>query len=118
MPKNTISSRSTLYVNVCVTVFWLYTGKSKEAEKALGLWTRMQEEDVQPSDEFLSALGTFLKNEGKEVPFVIPEVTEVHRDRRESHEAHGMGTALTAAQKFRLALRRNDMDDALAFKQM
>lgn len=118
MPKNTISSRSTLYVNVCVTVFWLYTGKSKEAEKALGLWTRMQEEDVQPSDEFLSALGTFLKNEGKEVPFVIPEVTECHRDRRESHEAHGMGTALTAAQKFRLALRRNDMDDALAFKQM
>ncbi|CAG2064426.1 unnamed protein product [Timema podura] len=28
-------------------------GKASEPEKALGLWTRMQEEDVQPSDEFL-----------------------------------------------------------------
>jgi len=99
-------------------IFWFYTGKSKEAEKALGLWTRMQEEDVQPSDEFLSALGNFLKNEGKEVPFVIPEITEVHKDKKESHETHETGTALTATQKFRLALRRNDMDDALAFKQM
>jgi len=104
---------------MCVLIiFWFYTGKSKDAEKALGLWTRMQEEDVQPSDEFLSALGTFLKKEGKEVPFVIPEVTEVHKGRKESHEAQETGTATTATQKFRLALRRNDMDDALAFKQM
>jgi hypothetical protein len=78
----------------------------------------MQEEDVQPSDEFLATLGNFLKNEGKEVPFVIPDVTEVHRDRRESHEGLEMGTALTATQKFKLALRRNDIDGALAYKQM
>lgn len=92
--------------------------KSKEADKALGLWTRMQEEDVQPSDEFLSTLGTFLKKEGKEVPFVIPEVTEVQKDRRVSHEAHETGTALTTTQKFRQALRRNDIDGALAYKQI
>jgi hypothetical protein len=81
----------------------------------------MQEEDVQPSDEFLSTLGTFLKKEGKEVPFVIPEVplaTEVHRGRGESHEAEGTGTTLTAAQKFKQALSKNDLDDALAHKQM
>ncbi|PSN31581.1 hypothetical protein C0J52_21546 [Blattella germanica] len=39
-----------------------------------GLWTRMQEEDVQPSDEFLTTLGNLLKAEGREVPFVLPEV--------------------------------------------
>jgi leucine-rich PPR motif-containing protein len=104
---------------MCVLIiYWFYTGKSKETDKALGLWTRMQEEDVQPSDEFLSTLGMFLKKEGKEVPFFIPEVTEVHRDRSESHEAHESGAALTATQKFRLALRRNDIDEALAYKQM
>jgi hypothetical protein len=59
-----------------------------------------------------------LKKEGIEVPFVIPEVIEVHKDRKESHEAHETGTATTTTQKFRLALRRNDVDDALAFKQM
>jgi hypothetical protein len=81
----------------------------------------MQEEDVQSSDEFLSTLGTFLKNEGKEVPFVIPEVplaSEVHRGRGESHEAEGTGTALTATQKFKQALSRNNLDDALVHKQM
>jgi hypothetical protein len=81
----------------------------------------MQEEDVQPSDEFLSTLGTFLKKEGKEVPFVIPEVplaTEVHRGRRESHEAEETGTTLIATQKFKQALRRNYLDDALVQKQM
>lgn len=81
----------------------------------------MQEEDVQPSDQFLSTLGTFLKNEGKEVPFVIPEVvlaTEVRKGRGESHEAEASGTTLTATQNFRQALRRNDLDDALIHKQM
>jgi hypothetical protein len=80
----------------------------------------MQEEDVQPSDEFLSTLGTFLEKEGKEVPFVIPEViltTEVHRGRGESHEAEASGTTLTATQNFRQALRRNYLDDALIHKQ-
>lgn len=81
----------------------------------------MQEEDVQPSDEFLSTLGTFLKKEGKEVPFVIPEVplaAEIQKGRRESHEAEGTGIALTATQKFKQALSRNDLDDALVHKQM
>jgi hypothetical protein len=81
----------------------------------------MQEEDVQPTEEFLSTLGTFLKNEGKEVPFVIPEVvrvTEAHRGRGESHEAEASGTTLTATQNFIQALRRNDLDDALVHKQM
>ncbi|XP_039283896.1 leucine-rich PPR motif-containing protein, mitochondrial [Nilaparvata lugens] len=48
--------------------------KLDNAEKALSLWTRMQEENVQPSDEFLHRLGTFLTEKGLSVPFVIPTV--------------------------------------------
>jgi leucine-rich PPR motif-containing protein len=110
---------------MCVLIlYWISIGKSKDPDKALGLWTRMQEEDVQPSDEFLSTLGTFLKKEGREVPFVIPEVSEVtpvsevHRGGRESLEAKETGTALIETQKFRQSLRRNDLDDALMHKQM
>jgi pentatricopeptide repeat protein len=110
---------------VClVIVYWLFIGKSKDPDKALGLWTRMQEEDVQPSDEFLSVLGNFLKKEGREVPFVIPEIVEappaadIYRGGKKSHEAQETGTPLPATQKFRQALRRNNLDDALLHKQM
>lgn len=84
----------------------------------------MQEEDVQASDEFLSTLGNFLKKEGREVPFVIPEIVEappiadVHRGDRNSHGAQETGTGLTAAQKFKQALRKNNLDDALLHKQL
>uniref|UniRef100_A0A182SSE3 Uncharacterized protein n=1 Tax=Anopheles maculatus TaxID=74869 RepID=A0A182SSE3_9DIPT len=44
----------------------------KDATKSLGLWTRMQEESVAPSDAFLMELGDFLKSNGYEVPFAIP----------------------------------------------
>lgn len=49
--------------------------KDKQPEKALGLWTKMQEEDIQPSDEFLTKLGNFLRGNGLEVPFVMPETS-------------------------------------------
>ncbi|XP_035911020.1 leucine-rich PPR motif-containing protein, mitochondrial isoform X2 [Anopheles stephensi] len=54
-----------------------YIGE-KDAVKSLGLWTRMQEENVTPSDAFLRDLGDFLKSNGYEVPFAIPvpEATE------------------------------------------
>ncbi|XP_052899073.1 leucine-rich PPR motif-containing protein, mitochondrial [Anopheles moucheti] len=53
-----------------------YIGE-KDAVKSLGLWTRMQEENVTPSDAFLTELGEFLKNNGYEVPFAIPVQTPV-----------------------------------------
>uniref|UniRef100_A0A182NB72 Very long-chain specific acyl-CoA dehydrogenase, mitochondrial n=1 Tax=Anopheles dirus TaxID=7168 RepID=A0A182NB72_9DIPT len=48
-----------------------YIGE-KDADKALGLWTRMQEESVAPSDAFLTELGDFLKSNGYDVPFAVP----------------------------------------------
>lgn len=47
--------------------------KDDQPEKALGLWTKIQEEeDVTPSDQFLTTLGRYLENKGLEVPFVLP----------------------------------------------
>ncbi|KAF2352883.1 Pentatricopeptide repeat [Trinorchestia longiramus] len=42
-------------------------------DKALGLWTQMQEEDLPASDKFLRDLGSFLQQNDKPVPFAIPE---------------------------------------------
>ncbi|KAH8237964.1 hypothetical protein KR032_009124 [Drosophila birchii] len=47
--------------------------KANEAEKALGLWTKMQEEAVTPNDAFLLKLADILKKNNLEVPFVVPE---------------------------------------------
>nr|CAD7395757.1 unnamed protein product [Timema poppensis] len=63
--------RSDIYYHLLLTYC-----KALEPEKALGLWTRMQEEDVQPSDEFLYKLGTFLTAQGLSVPFTIPAAPE------------------------------------------
>lgn len=46
--------------------------KQDDVEKALGLWTQMQEEDLAPNDQFLITLGTYLQEKGLQVPFVLP----------------------------------------------
>lgn len=98
--------------------------KSKDPDKALGLWTRMQEEDVLPMDEFLQTLGNFLKTEGREVPFIMPEIGETppptasgeHKGRKENRATQN-AAVLSVSQKLRQALRKNNLDDALAVKQ-
>ncbi|KAH8271898.1 hypothetical protein KR044_009914 [Drosophila immigrans] len=47
--------------------------KADEAEKALGLWTKMQEEAVAPTEAFLLRLADLLQRKNMEVPFVVPE---------------------------------------------
>lgn len=51
----------------------MLSGHADNIEKAYGLWTQMQDEDVQVTDEFLIKLGNFMKSKNLEVPFVIPE---------------------------------------------
>ncbi|KAJ8250644.1 hypothetical protein COCON_G00225660 [Conger conger] len=43
-------------------------------EKALATWTKMQEENVVPRERTQLLLARILKNNGQEVPFVMPEV--------------------------------------------
>lgn len=47
--------------------------KEDSPEKALGLWTKIQEEeDVALTDQFLSTLAVFLEEKGVEIPFIVP----------------------------------------------
>lgn len=51
--------------------------KADETDKALGLWTILQEEAEIPSEAFLVYLGNHLKSKNREVPFIIPEQQSV-----------------------------------------
>lgn len=61
--------RGDIYYNLLLS----YT-KDDQPEKALGLWTKMQEEDIAPSEQFLVKLGNFLQSKGIAVPFSVPTV--------------------------------------------
>uniref|UniRef100_A0A6B2E5A6 Putative bicoid mrna stability factor n=1 Tax=Phlebotomus kandelakii TaxID=1109342 RepID=A0A6B2E5A6_9DIPT len=50
--------------------------KEDVPDKALGLWTKMQEEDIAPSDAFLTKLGKYLQSKKLEVPFALPELVK------------------------------------------
>lgn len=89
--------RSDIYYQLLLS----YISK-KDSEKALGLWTQMQEEDVQPTDEFLINLSNFLKSEGQPVPFVVPQTkTE---------------TKNSSLQEFRDAIKNVDTTKAIELK--
>lgn len=47
--------------------------KANETDKALGLWTILQEEGEIPSELFLTYLGKHLQSKNREVPFIVPE---------------------------------------------
>lgn len=47
--------------------------KANETDKALGLWTLLQEEGEIPSEQFLNYLGNHLKSKNREVPFAMSE---------------------------------------------
>ncbi|XP_045528765.1 leucine-rich PPR motif-containing protein, mitochondrial [Pieris brassicae] len=63
-----ILDRSNIFYHLLVTYC-----KANETDKAVGLWTTLQEEGEIPTDEFLIHLGNHLKSQNKEVPFVIPQ---------------------------------------------
>ncbi|CAH2108523.1 unnamed protein product [Euphydryas editha] len=60
--------RSNIFYHLMVTYC-----KADETDKALGLWTVLQEEGEIPSDDFLLYLGNHLKSKNRDIPFVIPE---------------------------------------------
>ncbi|CAG9578979.1 unnamed protein product [Danaus chrysippus] len=60
--------RSNIFYQLLVTYC-----KADETDKALGLWTLLQEEGEIPSEKFLTLLGSHLISKNREVPFVMPE---------------------------------------------
>lgn len=59
--------RSEIYYSLLQTYI-----KEAAVEKALNLWTTMQEENISPSDIFLVKLADFLKSHDQNVPFHVP----------------------------------------------
>lgn len=61
--------RSEIYYNLLQTYI-----KDKATDKCLEMWTKMQEEDITPSEVFLTRLAEYLESEGVAVPFKKPEI--------------------------------------------
>lgn len=60
-----------------VLIFQLYLDRSGDADKAMELWTQLQEEGFIPSNEFLILLADILNRKGKLVPFNVPQRCEI-----------------------------------------
>ncbi|XP_017052922.2 LOW QUALITY PROTEIN: leucine-rich PPR motif-containing protein, mitochondrial [Drosophila ficusphila] len=73
--------------------------KADEAEKALGLWTKMQEEAVTPNDAFLLKLAEILKKKNMDVPFVVPETQKEQASRRNKPKEQVKTEATTETAK-------------------
>lgn len=112
--------------NIYYTLLLSYC-KAEDAEKALGLWTKMQEEDVTPSDAFLLKLAELLKSKNIEIPFVIPQQEQsIWSDTKksESNQTHPNQTNLKRLRQssssniynFRKAIESGDVDTAIQIK--
>ena len=97
--------RSNIYYQLLLSYI-----KHREAEKALGLWTQMQEEDLTPSDQFLNELGGFLKSQNMEVPFTIPNITPVQTSVAKNNRVNDV-------LAFRQNIKSGSVDRALAIKK-
>lgn len=83
----------------------------------------MQEEDCQPTDKFLLKLGSFLKANGIDVPFVMPEAqvpttpvkTSTTPSKIKSVQS-GPADSPNGLVSFRQALKNNETDKALQLK--
>lgn len=99
--------RSDIYYQLLLS----YISKT-DCDKALGLWTEMQEEDCQPTEKFLFTLGNFLKENGHHVPFVMPKMDAAPEVEKSKY------TVPTDSElaRFRQLLRNNQTDEALQLK--
>ncbi|XP_074026112.1 bicoid stability factor isoform X2 [Leptinotarsa decemlineata] len=80
--------------------------KQDDTEKALGLWTQMQEEDLAPTDMFLNTLGSFLQKKGQHVPFVVPKESS-------SEPTMMSAEAVNSQNILRNYLKRGTLNEAL-----
>lgn len=106
-------NRNDIYYQLLLT----YISK-EDCEKALGLWTEMQDEDLQPSDQFLLKLNSFLKDNNREVPFVVPqiEIEEKKVTKQTPVKVSESNIPQNTASVFRHALKNNEIDQALQLK--
>lgn len=122
-------NRAEIYYNLLLSYC-----KENEPDKALGLWTKMQEENISPSDAFLLKLAEFLSSKNLEVPFVVPEkeivikkattakITSVQTNEKTDSKKKPLTVTPKIAisepvSQLRQALKNNDIDQALQIQQ-
>lgn len=103
-----------------------------QPEKALGLWTKMQEEDIAPTEQFLTTLGKYLQANNLEVPFVMPnepvpakkakapKVKEVKEAPAKAPKKESVADTPPKSETlsiFKKAYRSNDIDLAIEAKK-
>ena len=88
-------------------------GKANDPDKALGVWTALQEENLQASQEFLAYLADFLRKNNREVPFVVSDAKVVP----EGGSTFSVGVQTELQRKLRTALRANKLDEAIRIRQ-
>lgn len=99
--------------------------KNGNTDKALSVWTTMQEENVQPSVELLIYLADFLRKNNCSVPFVVPDASEMMTtvpsssssppsSSSEGSRSSGLPKSIT---EFRRCIEMNEIDRALQIKQ-
>ncbi|XP_063887839.1 leucine-rich PPR motif-containing protein, mitochondrial-like [Scylla paramamosain] len=102
--------------------------KKNDPDKALGVWTNMQEDNYQPSDNFLIELGQFLQASGRKVPFAIPQQEAAPKSeatpkseaipQKEATPQPAISVSeSTPLEQFRQALKKNDWTAALDLKK-
>ena len=88
--------QKSLFYYECVSV------DSDNADKAIDVWTAMQEEGVNSSDQFLVKLANYLKSKGIKPPFNISEETlKIYNKEGRRHSVQLEELQQTPAEKHR-----------------
>uniref|UniRef100_A0A1B6EW94 PROP1-like PPR domain-containing protein n=1 Tax=Cuerna arida TaxID=1464854 RepID=A0A1B6EW94_9HEMI len=109
--------RSEIYYNLLETYC-----QGDNVEKALGLWTQMQDEDVHVTDEFLIKLGSFLQSKGLQVPFEIPKsipksTPKSDATKKEDKPSDTEVRKQSQNQSLLAAIKANNVEEALTIKE-
>lgn len=95
--------------NIFNELLQLYS-KNNRVEEAMALWTQMQEEDCQPSEQFMWSLSELLKKNELEVPFTVKKP-------KEKVSVVSSDVNKTLSTELELCIKNNDIPQALALRK-
>lgn len=89
--------------------------KANETDKAVGLWTILQEEGEVPSNQFLLYLGNHLKSKNMEVPFVLPEEPKQEKPKKKQivKPMQNLPTKNQISEKIEMLVKNGDAVKAM-----
>ncbi|KAK7057041.1 hypothetical protein SK128_001374 [Halocaridina rubra] len=110
--------------NMMFTYLFEAYKRQDDCDKALGIWTSMQEENIEPHDSFLWELAQLLKKHGRDVPFAVPQapvrpaaVMKTPPQSTETARTTAESASEISKSTFNKALKEKDLISALRAKQ-